>query len=171
MKKIAAILGLGLLILSFQNCSSPELVAQGQDEREVIYDKIKAVPVTDIVFWDESRGLRLDVNLSTGVMTAFEEMGQVRGETYCLPENAKLTLNEILADANICLPEPTAIPEVCAQVYHAAYASLTIGTKSYNLDERLDSCTPAVDLCDPQAQVLKAFVQNTLLQLERYTCN
>jgi hypothetical protein len=168
MKKLSLIVCLGALILSFQNCSSPEQVVQQQNV-EVTFAKIKTMPISEISFFDERRGLRLDVSLNSGVMTALEEMGAGSSTTYCLNESETQELNSILMDSHICEPEPSQA-EVCAQGYVTPYASVSIAQTTYNLGERVNLCDPAADLCDDKGEVLRSFVLRTLSRLEDHTC-
>lgn len=173
MKKISLIVGLAALIVSFQNCSSPEqMVNMQMNDEGLIYDKIKTMPVEEISFWDHERGLRLDVNLNNGHMVAFEDMGVVRADTYCLSETELDQLIEILYDSEVCAPQNLlAEGEVCSQQYvDPPYASLRLSNQEINLGERVTPCNAPADLCGDKGILLRNYVLGALRGLESKLC-
>jgi hypothetical protein len=106
--------------------------------------------------------------MSTGQMTAFEEAGQVQGETYQLSSEKLSELQSIMQGSEVCEPILEAAHfegRVCTMAYRYPYAVLFEKGLEIRLGEKNDGCDVAVDLCGAKADKLKAWTKSVVESL------
>jgi hypothetical protein len=94
---------------------------------------------------------------------------------FCLTENDKIELRNILNTAQICEPTEAAKNElqdlVCAMEYTMPYAKLLFPhEKSFTLGEMTSSCDIPIDLCGDHSKLLQGFVKSILLNIKTRAC-
>ena len=159
-----------VLVLFFQNCGKPPGVSESESAIGVVssaqqYNKYSLVGFPTLSIWDYQKFRYLDLDLASGQMIAFEQNGQVRGETYQLPE-AKLTeVRSLLEGAEVC--EPLVNLEdregrVCSMAYRYPYAILADKGEEIRLGEKTDGCDVPVDLCGDRATQLQSWSRSVI---------
>lgn len=168
-KKYLVLCSVFMLIVSFQNCSkvgqtnidSSGNLIQGQQ-----YNKYSVEPYPILSLWDYTRYQYLDLDLSTGHMEAFEEAGQVSGNTYCLKSSQLAEVQQILAGAEICEPIVYKASDAgnlaCTMNYRYPYAILTNSGEEVRLGEMTSGCDAPIDLCEVKAQDLRRWTENVV---------
>ncbi len=162
-----------VLILSFQNCAKTTVpttsdVNGGPVSPPVKYNKYSVNEFTTMSLWDESRSRFLDLDLSNGQVAAFEEAGQVRGESYCLKDEQLVAAQTILSGAEICEPvvdAEQAQGQMCAMLYDYPYVTMVSQANQAKLGERTSSCDAPVDLCGQKAQQLRSWYVNIIAHI------
>lgn len=168
MKKYSVLVSLAaFLIIFFQNCgkapsvdNNGEVAGVGQANQQ--YNKYEVGSFATLSLWDFLKSRFLDVDVNSGVITAFEQGGQVKGATYQLGADKLNELKAILLGAEIC--EPVAEQKVsedmmCTMVYTYPYATLVGGQDQVKLGEKVNGCDKPVDLCGQKAEALKAWAK------------
>lgn len=167
MKKKYSVLGaLGFfLVLFFQNCgkapNSDGGFPAGVSAQQ--YNKYTAEGFSTLSMWDYVRNRFLDLNLETGEVIAFEEAGDVRGESFQLSAEKLSEVKAILQGAEIC--EPVINPEdregrLCAMAYRYPYAVFMEQGEEVRLGEKADSCDIPIDLCGEKATQLQSWTKS-----------
>lgn len=179
MKKFSVLLGLFILIVSFQNCAQRRVDLEQSDTSGLPSNKstgeVIEMPITEVkkvVLWDSSGMQFLDLDLSNGRMTAFEEGGTVLGKNYCLSSNELSEVKTILLNASVCEPrlDPQLKDQVCTMLYQYPYASIDTGKNEYRLGEMTSGCDLPTDLCGDKASMLKNFVSSVISTLPNKSC-
>jgi hypothetical protein len=180
MKKFSVILGLFIMIVSFQNCAQQKVDLAGiysvgtpvnkgsEDVQETPIEEIKKV-----VLWDPSNKQFLDLDIDSGKMIAFEEGGTVLGKNYCLSEPELVEVKTILLNSSICekrLDIAAAKDQVCTMLYRYPYASIDTGKNEYRLGEMTSGCDQPMDLCGDKSLMLKNFIAGVVSQLSLKVC-
>ncbi len=178
MKKYTILGSLGLfLLIFFQNCGKPPSADSSAEMAGVStstpqqYNKYAVGDFEVLSLWDFKKARFLELNLSTGVITAFDPAGKPQGVTYNVPSNKMLDLQVILKGAEICEPisdemsASSSSEQVCAMVYRYPYATMIGQGDEVRLGEKTSSCDVAVDLCGDKAAQLQAWVQALVLSL------
>lgn len=167
MKKRYALLGSCslFLVLFFQNCGKPPASSENGTSAGVVgstqqYNKFSVDSFTTVSVWDFMRNRYLDVDLKTGKVTAFEEAGQVTGESFQLSAEKLASLGEILTGAEVC--EPIVNPadlegRACNMAYRYPYVALVDKSDEVRLGEKTSSCDVPIDLCGDKAASLKSW--------------
>jgi hypothetical protein len=167
MKKYTVMLSLGLfLVMFFQNCGKPPSSGTSQEVTGVTpsapqqYNKYSIGPFQTLSVWDFKKARFLDIDMATGQMVAYEEGGQVRGQTYQLT-NAQLTdLKAIINGAEICEPvidSKSSADQMCTMVYRYPYATMIGQGEEVRLGEQVNGCDVPTDLCADKAAQLQAW--------------
>ena len=174
MKKYS-ILGLFslLLVLTFQNCGqAPNAwdtkAAGAATPSNQQYNKYAVEGFSTLSLYDMANHRFLDLNLSNGQVVAFEEAGQVRGETYQISDEKLSEVNSILAGAEICEPVVDSRDledRMCTMEYGYPYSILSDRVEEVRLGERASGCDIPVDLCGDKAKQLRASVKSIVESL------
>ena len=166
MKKYTVLGSLGLfMIIFFQNCGKPPSSGNSQELTGINpanqqYDKYAVGNPQTLSLWDFKQARFLDLDLATGKMVAFEQGGQVRGDTYQVSEAKMSELNSILANAEICEPiinEKSSEGRICTMEYRYPYATMMGQGDEVRLGEKTNGCDVPTDLCGSKADQLQAW--------------
>jgi hypothetical protein len=161
------------LVLLFQNCGKAPSVTldngtttnTGVSSGAQIYNKFSAESFSTLSLWDFVRNRYLDLDIKTGQVAAFEEAGQVRGESFTLPPERMTELHGILAGAEVCEPvvdDAVLKDQVCTMAYRYPYATLVERGEEVKLGEKTDGCDIPVDLCDSKAEQLQKWTRSVV---------
>lgn len=175
MKKYSVIAVTGFfLVLFFQNCGAPPANMDAETQAGLSpsgqqYNKYSVQEFPTLSLWDFNHNRFLDLDLQSGQMVAYEQGGQVRGETFQLRPQQIEELQSILDSAEIC--EPIIDPQdregrMCSMAYRYPYAILLAQGEEVRLGEKADSCDLPVDLCGDKAKILQGWVTKTVNSLE-----
>jgi hypothetical protein len=180
MKQLSFLVGVFVLVISFQNCSQhnanlseseSSLNPQKKGESNIIETPI--YEVKKLVLWNSSKMQFLDLDVSTGKMTAFEEGGTVLGDQYCLSANELSEVKTILLNSSVCetaLDYEQMKDQVCTMLYKYPYASIDTGKNEFRLGEQTSGCDIPADLCGDKSQMLKNFVAMVINTLPQKSC-
>jgi hypothetical protein len=175
-KKYALLSSLAIfMIIFFQNCGKPQQLSNQVSDSTVgvisanqQFNKYSTEGFSSISLWDFKHYRFLDLNMKTGRMVAFEEAGQVRGETYQLPAEKIAELQVIMQDSEIC--EPIVKSEdfegrMCTMAYRYPYAILFEQGEEVRLGEKTDGCDVPVNLCGQKAEQLEVWTKSVVQAL------
>lgn len=168
MKKYSVLVSLAaFLVIFFQNCGKPpgidsnnESVGVGPSNQQ--FNKYEVGKFSTISLWDFLKSRFLDVNIDSGVITAYEQGGQVQGANFQLPQDKLNDLKAILTGAEICEPleeEKSSEAMMCTMVYTYPYATLISNQDQVKLGEKTNGCDTPVDLCGKKAEALQAWAR------------
>jgi hypothetical protein len=161
------------LVVFFQNCGKPPATTDSTSQVGVTtsnqqYNKYSAEGFSTLSLWDYLQNRYLDLNLKTGQMVAFEEGGQVAGQTYQLPADKLAEVQNLLKEAQVCEPviNPAELEgRVCTMAYRYPYAVLVEKGEEIRLGEKTDGCDVPVDLCGDQASQLQSWTRSVVEHL------
>lgn len=163
------------VMMAFQNCAkTSDLVdvSSGQVIESSDMNKIRADQFGSLVLTDIENARSLDVDLANGEVRSFDMRGVSTGDRYCMGEQDREQLVEILSAAEVCEPLNEAPPEAaCTTVYEFPYAQLRNASQSVNLGEKRSGCDIPVDLCGAKATQLKNLTVALLSRVEHMSCN
>lgn len=162
-----------LLVLTFQNCGQAPNAwdtksASAATPSNQQYNKYAVEGYSTLSLYDMVNHRFLDLNLSTGQVVAFEEAGQIRGETYQISDDKLAEVNSILSGAEICEPviDPSELENrMCTMEYGYPYSILSDKADEVRLGERANGCDIPVDLCGDKAKQLRASVKSIVESL------
>jgi hypothetical protein len=166
MKKYTVLASLGLfLMMFFQNCGKPPSGANSQELTGVAlpnqqYNKYEVGSPQKISLWDFNHARFLDLDLKSGQMVAYEQGGQMRGETFQVSPERMSELQGILNGAEICEPIVSAKSsedQMCAMVYRYPYATMMGQGDEVRLGEATSGCDIPTDLCGEKAKQLQSW--------------
>lgn len=170
MKKYSVLVSLAaFLIIFFQNCGKPpsvdsngETVGVNMPNQNQQFNKYEVGNFGTLSLWDFLKSRFLDLNIQTGVITAYEQGGQVQGDSFQLPDDKLNELRSILSGAEICEPladEKVSEDMICTMVYTYPYATLVSQQDQVKLGEKVSGCDVPVDLCGQKSAQLKAWAK------------
>lgn len=161
------------LVLFFQNCGKPPASSDTSPQTGITsanqqYNKYAVEGYSTLSLWDYIQNRYLDLDLKTGQIVAFEEAGQVRGDTYQLAADKLTEVQGILKNSEIC--EPVINPadlegRVCTMAYRYPYAVLSDKGDEVRLGEKADGCDVPIDLCGAQAANLQTWTRSVVESL------
>lgn len=191
MKVFWGLAGLALVgLFAFQNCNRlPSSVGQAPDGRqdalvskidmnmadvETIGFNVRQVQVMNSGGNDYSvvDNKHLSLNMETGVLTETSEMSSdVR--TFCMPDAMKSELMAIMESSQVCKWGNVSGPGVmCGMAIREPYAEVRLVNEVMNLGSATDTCgNNAVDLCDSNGELLRAFRDKLAANYTTYICN
>jgi hypothetical protein len=164
-----------VVMLSFQNCSSP---VQSDDLSLSPYptQKISELILSNtesihIMSSDINKEAFLD--LSSGRVTRLNrESGEA--DVRCLSESMLAAVKDVLNSSEVCEPIPRVEDSqlACAQVYTMPYARLNwIDQNVELLGEAKSACQKGADLCDNRGPVLKSLLQEIQNRWSEWSCD
>jgi len=166
MKKYTVLVSLGLfMVMFFQNCGKPPTAGTAQELAGVTpsnqqYNKYAVGSPESLSLWDFIHARFLDLDLATGKMVAFEQGGQVRGESYQVPPEKMTELRSILSGAEICEPiisDKASEDQMCTMIYRYPYATMIGHGDEVRLGEVTNGCDLPTDLCAEKAAQLQTW--------------
>jgi hypothetical protein len=114
----------------------------------------------------------LKLDLVSGVL---EESSDVSNEisTYCLPNELKAELEDILKNSQVCQSQPPVAPDqVCTQIFQTPYCEIFTDENVVGLGSASDGCgRNSIDLCEAQSEILKAYISRLSANYSQYICN
>lgn len=176
MKKYSVLAVTGFfMIIFFQNCGKPPATIEMEQPQAGIvssnqqFNKYSVQEFSVLSLWDFHHNRFLDLNLESGQMIAYEQGGQVRGETFQLPSEKMVELDSILNSAEVC--EPVINPQdredrMCSMAYRYPYAILMDQGQEIRLGEKADSCDVPADICGDKAKQLQSWVAGVVNSLK-----
>lgn len=172
-KQYAVLMSLGLFILIFfQNCGKPQQILNQSSEPSAgampanqQFNKYSTEGFGSLSLWDFKSYRFLELDMKSGRMVAYEEAGQIRGETYQLTSEKLNQLQVIMQGAEIC--EPIVKPEdfegrICTMAYRYPYAILMAKGEEVRLGEKSDGCDIPVNLCGSKAEQLEVWTKSVI---------
>lgn len=191
---LSAIAGL-LVLLSFQNCqkapyqdelnnnlstnatgssnqnSAEKIDLSQQRLTQIEFLSNEAVTVTqNQKTFSVLANKSVQVDLATGhIKVSSDASSDVAN--YCLTDDLKNELLNILKTAAVCKGGAVSTAEVCTQVLKEPYSRLATQSDQFDLGSASDGCgRNAVDLCDDGATLLKGFAANLKSKLATLIC-
>ena len=175
------------LVLSYQNCGSPQtpMGASGESTLKGIdsnSSQVEAESWTGIEFVSESanspRGERYHLDLNTGEIVAFSELAAKPSEQrrLCLTEDELDEIRAIIETSSVCEPvEQVREDQMCTMQYESPYAWLVSednrGEAILALGEKSNGCDQPTDLCGDHPNLLKGFIAAVARDLDQRSCN
>lgn len=160
------------LVLLFQNCGKVPSKGDSKSTSGISsnqqYNKYSAEGFTTLSLWDYLHNRFLDLNLNTGEIIAFEEAGNIRGETFQLSTEQLAQVKGILQGAEICEPIINIQDlegRICTMAYRYPYSVLMSQGEEVRLGEKTDGCDVPVDLCGEKADQLQSLTQSIVESL------
>lgn len=172
MKKYTVLAATGFfMVLFFQNCGKPPSTMDMEQAQAGIvspaqnFNKYSASEFSVLSLWDFNHSRFLDLDRQSGRIVAYEQGGQVQGETFQLPPEKLSELERILDSAEVC--EPIINPEdrqdqMCSMAYRYPYAILVEQGQEIRLGEKADSCDIPSDICGEKAKELQSWVSEVV---------
>jgi hypothetical protein len=170
MKKFLPVLiGSGILLLSFQNCSqNSELFANGNStsppQTKIEDPVLSQAQSLDILTQNDQR---VSLNLKTGELVQDSNGNLVK---KCLPDSIRAEISDILANSNLCEPEDRS-DVMCAQIYAAPYSEIHWADKSIKVGEIFSSCHKDVDLCGNDGKLLRGILKDVVARWNEWSCD
>lgn len=191
MKVFVALAGLAVVgLLAFQNCNRlPSSAGQALDGRQDASVSRIDMDMADVETIDFSMrqvqtmnsggndysmvdNKLLSLNMQTGVLTESSELSS-ETRTFCLPDNMKSELMAIMENSQICKWGRVSGPDVmCGMALREPYAEVHMSNEVMGLGSATDTCgNNAVDLCDTNSELLKAFKDKLAANYTTYICD
>lgn len=191
MKLVLTLAGLAVIgVFAFQNCNKVPGAADaagssGQDSN-VSRSSVPISDVTKISFYipdiqtvnksGNKFSVKFNKTLSLDMKTwEIVESNDYNNNTatYCMPSDMQTELTGIMSSSEICKSQPELSPDqVCTQVMKLPYAEMNMGDESLGLGSATDGCgSNSVDLCDEQAEILKAYIEKLNSSYTSFQCN
>lgn len=171
MKRLVAVLvGFGILMFGFQNCSQQPGSASTSYLTNVQQSKVEdpnpasAVSI-DILTQSESRQIKLDLN--SGKLTQTSDSAS---EVKCLSESQLAAIRDLMENSSLCEFQPKA-DEMCAQIYTSPYANIHWSDKSIQVGEAVSSCQKAPDLCGQDGKTLRGLLKDVIERWGQLSCD
>lgn len=112
-----------------------------------------------------------EINLQSGEITISDNTDDENSLKYCLTDDLKNELENVLKSSSICKSTGQVIGKVCAQVLAKPYAAIITRAVRYELGYATDSCgSNKIDLCDDQDSLLKGIAAAIKHNLESLVC-
>ena len=187
-KVISIITSAFILLVSFQNCQKPpypdeingsnvnlsldklDLSKEDMLSINFVVASTKSVNQTGNTY-QINYNKTLLIDLKSGLIKEGSDLSNVISR-YCLPEDMKIELLNILVSSQVCTSQ-SALPQgvVCTQVMKMPYAQLTTARIQFDLGAATDGCgSNSIDLCEVQAGILKAYIEAVKSQYQQMTC-
>lgn len=176
MKKWGLVLLLGSVIFGFQNCAKTNLnesTTQNPNLANGQFNKTDAKDFKKVTLPDYNNNQYLDLDLRSGKVTVFENLGEIRGDQYCISEDELKEVQVLLNDSQVCDPVADVSKiegQVCTMIYQYPYAILSDGKLEIKLGEKHSGCDVPVDLCGDSPVKLKFFIDKILKNLKNKSC-
>jgi hypothetical protein len=115
------------------------------------------------------------INLADGRIQSFDVNSKKLNFNFCLTNNDRVALENILHTAQICEPNSEKSGEqgdrFCTMEYVMPYAKLNFPSHiAYALGERNSGCDIPIDLCGDHSALLRGFVRSLLLNIKTKIC-
>lgn len=191
MKVLVGLAGLAIVgMLAFQNCNrlptSAGLAPDGRQDALVSKIDMNMAEVESIGFivrqvqtmnsggndYSVVDVKKLTLDMQTGMLTETSDLS-AESRTFCMPDDMKSELMAIMESSQICKWGNVSGPGVmCGMALRDPYAEVDIRNEVMGLGSATDTCgNNAVDLCDSNAELLKAFRDKLAANYTGYTCN
>lgn len=161
-----------VVMMAFQNCGrATDMVGLQAGVDSTPMTKMKADQFGSLVVTDVEKQRALDVDLASGQISGQDERGIATGEHYCLGEEDRRQLIELLTSAEVCEPIHNVAPgQQCAMLYQYPYARLRNASQEVNLGEKNHGCDIPVDLCGAKGAELKRLTDSLLARIDHLSC-
>ncbi len=193
MKKWVVAIAMGGLIISFQNCSKPNLNGTGSLDASSQENPVMQAPVSTLVpskavaveipnspFVDlnvdgnsnkSMNSYSLRVNTQTGVINVLLGNGEIdSSKEFCLGSEQISVLEDLLAHAQLYEAIEDSNPDrICTMDYSYPYAKLHFTEKEVALGEKFSGCHKGADLEKVSSVKLKSFLSDVVSNLK--SCN
>lgn len=176
MNRWVFVIAVTAIVVGFQNCAKTNLneaQSTGANIGTGEYNKTDAKDFKKVTLPDYSKNQYLDLDLKSGKLVAFENLGEIRGDQYCLNDQELLEIQNLLAESQVCEPVADASKvegQVCTMIYQYPYAMLIDSKHEIRLGEKNNGCDAPVDLCGDAPKKLKVFIDKILKSLKDKSC-